>query len=178
MAAPEPLGNEDVERLADDFIPRVAEDLLGPLVEDQDPLIFVDAVRPLLNTPPFASLTQKHEFTMFGRTYAIGYEPDLKETLQERPRRTVLNPAWKWSVWYPLRRSGRFTQLPPEEQRVILAEHGTIVVEGCRIGLSETPADVSGTPPFLGQDTVEMLTGELGYDDERLGELFAVGALD
>jgi len=25
---------------------------------------------------------------------------------------------------------------------------------------------------------VEVLTGVLGYDDERLGELFAVGALD
>ena len=68
-----------------------------------------------------------------------------------------------------LRHAGHFVTLPH-------AEHGTIVVEGCRIGLSETPADVSGTPPFLGQDTVEMLTGDLGYDDERLGELFAVGA--
>jgi len=23
------------------------------------------------------------------------------------PRRTVLNPDWRWGVWYPLRRSGR-----------------------------------------------------------------------
>ena len=42
MAAPEPLGDEDVERLADHLVPRVAEDLLGPLVEDQDALRFVD----------------------------------------------------------------------------------------------------------------------------------------
>ena len=37
---------------------------------------------------------------------------------------------------------------------------------------------VSGVPPLLGQDTVEVLTEVLGYDDERLGELFAAGALD
>ena len=49
---------------------------------------------------------------MLGRTYAIGYEPDLNETLLARPRRTVLNRAWKWAIWYPLRRSGRFAQLP------------------------------------------------------------------
>ena len=29
---------------------------------------------------------------MMGRTYAIGYEPDLDETLMARPTRTVLNP--------------------------------------------------------------------------------------
>ncbi len=33
-------------------------------------------------------------------------------------------------------------------------------------------------PPTLGQDTVDVLTGLLGYDDERLGELFVAGALD
>src|SRR5712691_1190632 len=49
---------------------------------------------------------------------------DLEDVLLQRPRRTVLNPAWRWAVWYPLRRSGRFVQLPVEEQRVILAEHG------------------------------------------------------
>ena len=57
-------------------------------------------------------------------------------------------------------------------------EHGTIVVEGSRIGLGATPAEVVGVPPTLGQDTVEVLTGLLGYDDERLGELFVAGALD
>ena len=44
--------------------------------------------------------------------------------------------------------------------------------------LADTPADVSGIPPFLGQDTVDVLTGVLGYDDDRLGDLFAAGALD
>jgi len=57
-------------------------------------------------------------------------------------------------------------------------EHGTIVVEGTRMALSDTPAEVSGVPPVLGQDTVEVLTELLGYDGDRLGELFAAGALE
>ena len=50
---------------------------------------------------------------MFGRTYALGYEPDLEEVLFHRPTRTVLNPAWPWAVWYPLRRNGAFARLSP-----------------------------------------------------------------
>jgi benzylsuccinate CoA-transferase BbsF subunit len=58
------------------------------------------------------------------------------------------------------------------------SEHGTIVVEGSRMRLSATPANVVGSPPLLGQDTVDVLTEVLGYNDEQLGDLFAVGALD
>jgi crotonobetainyl-CoA:carnitine CoA-transferase CaiB-like acyl-CoA transferase len=57
-------------------------------------------------------------------------------------------------------------------------DHGTIVVEGCRMALSDTPAVVAGVPPFLGQDTVSVLLEDLGYDDARLGELYAAAALD
>ncbi len=57
-------------------------------------------------------------------------------------------------------------------------EHGTIVVEGARMMLSDTPPVVTGVPPVLGQDTVDVLTELLGYDDERLGELFAAAALE
>jgi chlorite dismutase len=91
-----------------------------------DPTVFVTRLRGLLNSGPFASLTQKPEYTMMGRTYALGYEPDLADTLVGRPMRTVLNQAWPWAVWYPLRRNGKFAQLPEQEQRVILAEHGSI----------------------------------------------------
>lgn len=91
-----------------------------------DPALFVGRLRTLLNTAPFAGLAHKPEYTMMGRTYAIGYEPDLADTLVARPTRTVLNRAWPWAVWYPLRRNGKFAQLPDQEQRVILAEHGTI----------------------------------------------------
>ena len=63
---------------------------------------------------------------MLGRTYALGYEPDLEDWLLQKPRRTVSNPEWPWAVWYPLRRSGAFSSLSPEEQAPILGEHGRI----------------------------------------------------
>ncbi|MCX5662209.1 MAG: chlorite dismutase family protein [Planctomycetota bacterium] len=96
------------------------------LTFSEDPGFFVGPLRAKLRQGPFHALRLRPEFTMFGRTYSLGYEPDLEETLFRRPRRTALNPAWPWAIWYPLRRSGRFTQLPPEEQRAILSEHGTI----------------------------------------------------
>ena len=96
------------------------------LTFDQDPAFFVDRVRPLINAGPFAVLTQKPEFTMLGRTYSLGYEPDLVDVLMHRPRRTVLNKDWPWAVWYPLRRSGAFARLEGKEQGAILREHGQI----------------------------------------------------
>jgi chlorite dismutase len=126
-----------------------------------DPGLFVDRVRPLLNAAPFASLTQKPEFTMLGRTYAIGYEPDLRETLLDRPRRTVLNPEWTWSVWYPLRRSGRFAQLPPEEQRVILAEHGAI---GMSFGAGDYAHDIRLACHGLDKQDNDFIVGLIGKD--------------
>jgi benzylsuccinate CoA-transferase BbsF subunit len=66
---------------------------------------------------------------------------------------------------------GHFVTLPH-------SEHGTIVVEASRVDLSATPAEVRRSPPILGEHTVEVLTEVLGYDDDRLGELFAAGALD
>ncbi len=53
---------------------------------------------------------------MFGRTYASGFEADLEDWLLRRPRRTALNPAWPWGIWYPLRRTGAFARLTPQEQ--------------------------------------------------------------
>jgi chlorite dismutase len=127
----------------------------------QDPAVFVDRVRPLLNAPLFAALVQKPEYTMLGRTYAIGYEPDLTETLLDRPRRTVLNPAWPWSVWYPLRRSGRFAQLPVEEQRVILAEHGAI---GMSFGAGDFAHDIRLACHGLDKSDNDFVVGLIGKD--------------
>src|SRR4029453_7142073 len=92
----------------------------------REPNAFIDHVRPLLNGDGVSQLTFRPEYTMFGRTYSLGYEPDLQHALFERPRYTALNRDWPWAVWYPLRRSGKFAQLSPEEQRTILAEHGAI----------------------------------------------------
>ena len=137
------------------------------LTFSEDPDFFLDRVRPLLNGPAFRPLVQKPEYTMLGRTYAIGYEPDLVEVLLHRPRRTVLNPAWKWAVWYPLRRSGRFAQLPAEEQRVILAEHGTI---GMSFGAADYAHDIRLACHGLDKDDNDFVVGS-----DREGALPAVG---
>jgi chlorite dismutase len=134
---------------------------IGLLTFSQNPADFVDRVRPLLNSPPFAMLAQKPEYTMLGRTYSIGYEPDLTETLLDRPRRTVLNPAWNWAVWYPLRRSGRFAQLPADEQRVILAEHGAI---GMSFGAGDYAHDIRLACHGLDREDNDFIVGLIGKD--------------
>lgn len=108
---------------------------VGLLTFSEDPNFFVDRVRPFLNRPPFVALLPKPEYTMFGRTYALGYEPDLDETLVDRPWRKVIDPKHRWAVWYPLRRAGSFEQLSAEEQTAILREHGTIGMAYGRAGL-------------------------------------------
>ena len=92
----------------------------------EDPAFFVGPFRELLNTGPFGELTLKPELTMVGRTYASGFEADLDEWLLRRPRRTALNPAWPWGIWYPLRRTGAFARLPPPEQGTIIREHSVL----------------------------------------------------
>lgn len=104
-----------------------------------DPSHFIDKVRPIFATGQFAAMTPKPEFTMFGRTYSLGYEPDLNDALLHRPRRHVLTKDWPWAIWYPLRRSGQFEQLPAEQQRDILKEHGII---GMSFGAADFAHDV------------------------------------
>lgn len=99
---------------------------VGLLTWSGDPHFFVTTLRDFLLQPPFDALTFKPEYTMLGRTYALGYEPDLEDWLLVKPRRTVTNPEWPWAVWYPLRRTGAFMSLSPEEQAPILGEHGKI----------------------------------------------------
>lgn len=99
---------------------------VGLLTWSDDPGFFVGRLREFLLKPAFAALTPKLEYSMLGRTYALGHEPDLEDWLFEKPRRTVTNSDWPWAVWYPLRRLGAFSALPPEEQTPILREHGKI----------------------------------------------------
>ncbi len=99
---------------------------IAALTFSPDPAFFVTELRKLLNAEPFASFELKPSYTMLGRTYSIGYEPDLEDVLLNRPRRTACNPEWPWAVWYPLRRSGAFADTSAEEQRKMLMEHGSI----------------------------------------------------
>lgn len=99
---------------------------VGVLTFDEDPALFTGRSREVLNGPNFDRLTPRPEFAMLGRTYSIGYEPDLEDWLLSRPRRVVLDPAQPWAIWYPLRRTGAFNRLPHEEQMAVLKEHGNI----------------------------------------------------
>jgi chlorite dismutase len=99
---------------------------VGVLGMSEDPGFFVGPFRELLNTGAFGELMLKPELTMLGRTYASGFEADLDEWLLRRPRRTALNPAWPWGIWYPLRRAGGFARLSPQEQGTIIREHSVL----------------------------------------------------
>jgi chlorite dismutase len=99
---------------------------IAVLTMSSDPDDFLGPVRRVLNSSPFIDLQFKPEYTMFGRTYALGYEEDLEQTLIHRPRSRVHDPNLPWAIWYPLRRSGAFEGLSAQEQRVILMEHGGV----------------------------------------------------
>lgn len=92
----------------------------------EDPGVFAAKLRGMLRSEALQGIELLREMTMVGRTYSIGYEPDLDEALFHRPIRHATNPDWPWAVWYPLRRSGAFAKLPRDEQMSILKEHGTI----------------------------------------------------
>ena len=99
---------------------------VGVLALHEDPAFFAGGWPALLNAEPFAGLPLRGELTMFGRTYASGFESDLDDWLLGRPRRTVLNPAWPWGIWYPLRRTGAFGRLSPREQGEVIREHSVL----------------------------------------------------
>jgi chlorite dismutase len=105
-------------------------------VATQQPEAFVTTLRPVLAADPWPSLTPRPELTMIGRSYSLGYEPDLDDTLIHRPLRHLLTPDWPWALWYPLRRSGKFNALPPAEQSTILREHGQIGFAFGRAGVA------------------------------------------
>jgi hypothetical protein len=96
------------------------------LAMHEDPAFFTGPFRDLLSAEPFANLPHRPALTMFGRTYSSGFEADLDEWLLRRPRRTALNPAWPWAIWYPLRRTGAFSRLPAAEQGAIVKEHAVL----------------------------------------------------
>ncbi|HVJ18979.1 MAG TPA: chlorite dismutase family protein [Polyangiaceae bacterium] len=93
----------------------------------EQPLDFVDKLRPALGDAKLRrALRLREPLTMIGRTYSTGFETDLEYWLLNRPRETVLNEAWPWAVWYPLRRIGGFERLEPREKGGIMREHGMI----------------------------------------------------
>ncbi len=134
---------------------------VGLLTFNEDSNFFVDSLRPFLNRALFAALLPKPEYTLFGRTYALGYEPDLDETLVMRPWRKVIDPAHRWAIWYPLRRAGSFEQLSGEEQTAILREHGAIGMAYGRAGLG---TDIRLACHGLDKQDNDFVVGLVGAD--------------
>jgi chlorite dismutase len=141
---------------------------VGLLTFHENPAFFATGLRELLVTEPFAGLRHRPELTMLGRTYASGFEPDLEDWLLARPRRTVLNPAWPWGIWYPLRRSGAFARLTPQEQGAILREHGTI---GRAYGDADLAHDVRLACHGLDTHDNDFVIGLVGRDLHPLSHL-------
>jgi chlorite dismutase len=140
----------------------------GLVLLHTDPAFFVDELRPFLVKDPFVDLAPKPEFTMFGRTYAVGYEHDLEQVLVNRARQRVLDPQNDWAVWYPLRRSGAFAQLDQKEQMNILSEHGAI---GRAYGEAGFAQDVRLACHGLDKADNDFVIGLLGKDLMPLSHL-------
>ena len=141
---------------------------IGLLALSQDPDFFVGDLREFLNDSSFMEFTPKPEFTMLGRTYSLGYEPDLEKTLLSGPRSKVLDPEWPWAVWYPLRREKSFATLSQDEQRGILGEHGKL---GFKFGDAGLGRDIRLACHGLDKNDNDFVIGVLGK------ELFPLSAL-
>lgn len=134
---------------------------LGLLTFTENPEDLLTRSRPLLRSRPFAGLHIKPEYTMLGRTYAIGYESDLEQVLITRPIERVTDPSIPWAIWYPVRRSGAFEQLTADEQRTILMEHGGI---GRAYGKADLAYDIRLACFGLDKNDNDFVIGLLGHE--------------
>jgi chlorite dismutase len=153
--------------LASAHVPSVLyEDVNDPfglalLTFTEKPEEFVTRVRPLFSAPELRGLTLRPEFTMLGRSYSSGYETELEYWLVDRPKETVLNEAWPWAIWYPLRRTGAFARLDRREQGTVLREHGTI---GRSYAAADLAHDVRLACHGLDANDNEFVIGLIGKD--------------
>jgi len=141
---------------------------VGLLSFGEDPAMFVDSVRPLFERERLREWVLRPELTMIGRTYSSGYENDLEFWLIDRPKQTVLNPEWQWSVWYPLRRTGAFERLEGRTKGGILREHATI---GRAYGAQDLAHDVRLACHGLDANDNEFVIGLIGANLHRLSHV-------
>lgn len=141
---------------------------IGLLVLHEDADFFVTKLRQMLNADPWRGLVPKPRYTTLGRTYSVGYEPDLEDWLLRKPRRTALNPDWPWAIWYPLRRSGAFEGLDGQQQRQILMEHAAI---GRTFGESGYAQDIRLACHGLDTNDNDFVIGLIG------GQLYPLSAI-
>ncbi len=141
---------------------------VGVLALAEDPAFFVGGLRELLGSEPFAGLAHRAALTMLGRTYASGFEQDVEDWLLARPRRTVLNAAWPWGIWYPLRRNGAFARLTPQEQGTIIREHSVL---GRAYGDADLAHDVRLACHGVDTNDNDFVIGLVGRDLHPLSHL-------
>ncbi len=141
---------------------------IGLLSYCEDPAYLVNEIQPLFLLGELRDLVIKHEYTMLGRTYSIGYESDLEDVLIDRPIQRICNPETPWAVWYPLRRHGSFERQSKEDQRKMLMEHGGI---GIAYGKSDLAVDIRLSGHGLNKEDHDFIIGLLGKD------LFPLSAL-
>lgn len=99
---------------------------VGILSWSEDPADFITKLRPEVDALCGQGFELKPDYSMLGRSYALGHEQDLAYWILERPAENASNPELDWAVWYPLRRKGAFEQLEHKERMTILHEHSLI----------------------------------------------------
>lgn len=132
---------------------------LGVLSWSPNPNDLIERLHPAL--ADISELELRSELTQVGRSYSSGFEPDLSFWLLERPVATVTNPSWRWAVWYPLRRTGSFEQLPAADRGRILHEHAAI---GRAYGASDRVHDVRLACHGLDANDNEFVLGLVGAE--------------
>jgi len=140
---------------------------IGVLTWSEQPEHFVEHVRPVLQARP-GSMRLRPDYGMVGRTYGTGHEPDLEHALLRRAVENVSNEAYRWHVWYPLRRTGEFARLEPHDQSIILREHAHI---GMAYGAQELAHDIRLACHGLDAGDNEFVIGLVGRELHPLSHL-------
>jgi chlorite dismutase len=138
---------------------------LGLLTWSEEPSHFVEHVRPAAQS---RALRPRRDYCMIGRTYATGHEPDLEHALLRRAIENATREAYRWHVWYPLRRTGEFARLEPHEQSQILREHAQI---GMAYGAQELAHDIRLACHGLDPGDNEFVIGLVGRELHPLSHL-------
>lgn len=134
---------------------------IGIVVVFEDPEHFLTRLRPFLARPEFKDLLPKPELTMFGRTYAVGYEKNLEYSLLRKPLERLGSPDSRWAIWYPLRRKGKYERLTDHEQHEIQMEHMRVARSYGRKGYV---SDIRLACHGLGKQDNDFIVGLLGSE--------------
>jgi len=175
-----PVGNDDLEHAPHGIYPAAGDDrwvAIACRTEDQWRALYLAMDRPqLADDPRFKTFTGRHEHReeldrVIGEWTRARTPLETERILQARgvPAHTVQN-TFDANDDPQLRHNGHFV-------RVDHAVAGETFVENSRFRLSRTPAQVKRASPALGQDNQYVLEQLLGYNDDRISDLVAHGAL-